>query len=117
MRSSQNSLLSIGDKPATLLKVTVLHGCFSRFLNYTIIPNRAKHHIFVYVLGVNLWVIETYENHLYDKGGKSKWHYVTITYNQTASTYTWRNRANLLWTLYPIENENLFTVGKRLSSL
>ena len=50
-------------------------------------------------------MIETYENHLYDKGGKSKWHYVTITYNQTASTYTWRNRANLLWTLYPIENE------------
>ena len=22
-------------KPATLLKVTLIHGCFSRFLNYT----------------------------------------------------------------------------------
>ena len=24
-----------GFKPATLLKLTLLHGCFSRFLNYT----------------------------------------------------------------------------------
>ena len=29
-------------KPATLLKVTLLHGCFSRFLNST---NGTKHHI------------------------------------------------------------------------
>ena len=98
--------------PATLLKVTLLHGCFSRVLNCKIDTSRAKHHIFAYVIGVNPWVIGTYENHLYDKGGKNNWHFVTITYNQTASTYTWRNRANVQWTLYPTENENLLTVGK-----
>ena len=31
--------------PATLLKVTILHGCFSRFLNWIIGPNCAKPHI------------------------------------------------------------------------
>ena len=29
-------------KPGTLLKVTLLHGCFSRFLNLQMITNRAK---------------------------------------------------------------------------
>ena len=35
--------------PCTLLKVTLLHGCFSHFLTYTnvirMLPNRAKHHM------------------------------------------------------------------------
>ena len=30
---------------ATLLKVTLLHRCFSRFLNGTNVPNRARHYI------------------------------------------------------------------------
>ena len=29
-------------KPATLLKVTLLHGCFSRFLNCKMVPNRIR---------------------------------------------------------------------------
>ena len=29
-------------QPATLLNVTLFHGCFSRFLNYTEVPNCAK---------------------------------------------------------------------------
>ena len=29
-------------QPATLLNVTLFHGCFSRFLNYTEVPNYAK---------------------------------------------------------------------------
>ena len=85
---------------------------FHVFKIVQLISNCAKYEIFIYVLGVNPWVIGTYENHLYDKKGKNNWHYVTITYNQKASTYTWRNRANVQWTLYPTENENLLTVGK-----
>ena len=30
-------------KPATLLKVTLLYRCFSRFLIVQMIPNRVKH--------------------------------------------------------------------------
>ena len=30
-------------KPATFLKLTLLHGCFLRFLNCTNRPNRAMH--------------------------------------------------------------------------
>ena len=32
-------------EPATLLKVTLLHGCFSRFYIVQIVPNRAKRHM------------------------------------------------------------------------
>ena len=34
----------VGFYPGTLLKVILLYGCFSRFLNCTIIPNLATHH-------------------------------------------------------------------------
>ena len=33
------------NKPATLLKITLLHRCFSRFKNCAKVPNRAKHHL------------------------------------------------------------------------
>ena len=38
-------LVKLQVQPATLLKVTLLHGCFSRFLNCKMVPNCAKHHI------------------------------------------------------------------------
>ena len=37
-------------KPAILLKVTLLQGGFSRFLNCTMVPNRAKHHIIITII-------------------------------------------------------------------
>ena len=33
------------NKPATLLKITLLHRCFSPFKNCAKVPNRAKHHL------------------------------------------------------------------------
>ena len=33
------------DKPATFLKITLLHRCFSRFKKCAKVPNRAKDHL------------------------------------------------------------------------
>ena len=43
-------------KPATLVKVTLLHGCFSRFLNYTNVAKSSKgsHLVKVLVLVINM---------------------------------------------------------------
>ena len=38
---------SVTFKPATLLKVTLFHGCLSRFLIWANSTNRAKHHRFL----------------------------------------------------------------------
>ena len=38
-------LLSAGFKPATLLKLTLLHECFHVFTIVQMVPNRAMHHI------------------------------------------------------------------------
>ena len=38
-----------GEKPETLLKVTLLDGCFSRFLIVDMVPNRAKHDNVTYI--------------------------------------------------------------------
>ena len=37
---------SVNFKPATLLKLTLLHGCFSRSLNSAEVSNCTMHHIF-----------------------------------------------------------------------
>ena len=57
------------------------------------------------------WLVGTYENLLYEIGGKNNRHYVTITYNETAAQYTWKKHANVQWTLYPTENQLELTVG------
>ena len=45
-------------KPAILLKVTILHGCFSRFLNFTNgTKSPAKHHIWFFLATFFLVVI------------------------------------------------------------
>ena len=33
-----------GSNTSSVLKATLPHECFPRFLNYTMVPNRAKHH-------------------------------------------------------------------------
>ena len=57
------------------------------------------------------WFVGTFENHLYDNGGKNNWHYVTITYDQANDKYIWRNRAGRSWSLYATEKENELRVG------
>ena len=37
--------VTFSKKPATLLNVKLLHGCFSSFLIVQMVPNRAMHHI------------------------------------------------------------------------
>jgi len=44
------------------------------------------------------FLVGTYENHLYDKGGKNDWHYVQIT-KLSATQVRWTNRAKATWTL------------------
>ena len=44
------------------------------------------------------FLVGTYENHLYDKGGKNDWHYVEIT-KVNATQVRWTNRAKATWTL------------------
>ena len=41
---------SVTFRPAILLKVTLLHGCFSRFLNVQMLPNCGKCHIYQKIL-------------------------------------------------------------------
>ena len=51
-------------QPATLLKLTLLHGCFllkltllhGRFLNVQMVPNRATHHLCLFILSTMLYV-------------------------------------------------------------
>jgi hypothetical protein len=43
-------------------------------------------------------LLGNYENHLYDKGGKNDWHYVTIN-KADDTTLKWSNRAGVSWTL------------------
>jgi hypothetical protein len=51
-----------------------------------------------------------YECHLYDKGGKNNWHYVTISkINDT--TYRWTNRAGVSWTLTTTSDNTILNVG------
>ena len=44
-------------EPATLLKETLLYGCFSCFWIVQIVPNHAKHHIYSYISQVYLYNI------------------------------------------------------------
>ena len=44
------------------------------------------------------FLVGNYENHLYDKGGKTDWHYVQIT-KVDATHLKWTNRAKASWTL------------------
>ena len=53
-------------KPATLLKLTLLHGCFSRFLNYTNGTKRATH--LIYLLNCNLLIHKTWSTDRYKLG-------------------------------------------------
>ena len=53
----------------------------------------------------------TFENHLYDDGGKNNFHSETITYNDANETYTWANRAGTQWTLYTTNTFNKLKVG------
>ena len=40
--------------PGTLLKVTLLHGSFSRFLIVPVVPNRAKRLIWYHLLKIEM---------------------------------------------------------------
>ena len=46
MKNTHEGVLLLVKLPASLLKLTLLYGCFSRFLNFKLqtVPNRAKHH-------------------------------------------------------------------------
>ena len=53
-----------------------------------------------------------FESHRHDgTSAKNNWHFVTITYNADQGTYTWKNKANRQWTLYPSSVENVLKVG------
>ena len=49
-------LVSVRLTPATLLKVTLFHGCFLGFLNCTNMPNHAKYHYRKIVPGTGTFV-------------------------------------------------------------
>eukprot|EP00755_Sulcionema_specki_P002175 Sspe_Gene.118210::Locus_111052_Transcript_1_1_Confidence_1.000_Length_902::g.118210::m.118210 len=52
-----------------------------------------------------------FECHMYDKGGKNDWHYVTIT--ETApEEYLWRNKAGVEWKLKGTADPNVLAVGR-----
>jgi len=53
----------------------------------------------------------TYECHLYDKGGKNDWHYVTIESTGKANEYKWWNQAGATWTLTWQPETATFAVG------
>ena len=40
-------IVKLQAKACNLLKVTLIHGCFSRFLNCTMVPNHETHLIYV----------------------------------------------------------------------
>ena len=40
------------------------------------------------------------------------WHYVTITYNPENTTYTWENKANKRWPMYPTNKTDELRVGE-----
>ncbi len=56
-------------------------------------------------------VAGNYECHLYDKGGKNDWHYVTIT-KVSDTNYKWTNRAGISWTLSSTDNNAKLAVGQ-----
>ena len=81
-------------QPATLLKVTVLHACFSRFLNCTNCTKRATHHKFKMIMyssnpfkGVFKIILSAYK----DK--------VSILQNTPSRTYTFLWRVHRI---YPV---------------
>ena len=42
---------------------------------------------------------------LYPPARQNSWHFVTITWDEEKSEFTWRNRANRQWSLHPIEHD------------
>lgn len=54
-------------------------------------------------------LIGQYENHLFDQGGKSDWHYVTLS-DAGGNRLTWSNRAKVAWTLVMTADRRTLTV-------
>ena len=70
-------------------------------------------YLYIFISGANPLAIGEFENHKHDGTSiKNNWHYVTITYDPIAETYTWKNKANRKWSLYPTEDESILRVGR-----
>ena len=54
-------------------------------------------------------VVGKYECHLYDKGGKNNWHYVTVS-KGAGNTLIWKNRAGVQWTLEATPDKSVLDV-------
>jgi len=61
-------------------------------------------------------LVGEYENHQYDGPNKNKYHYVTITYDEHANSYKWKNRAGVSWVLFPSKISNILNVGNNIYS-
>lgn len=58
----------------------------------------------------NVDIAGTYENNLYDSGGKNGWHYVEIT-KVDDNQFLWTNQAGASWTLTQASSPGVFDVG------
>lgn len=56
-------------------------------------------------------VLGNYECHLYDKGGKNDWHYVTVS-KVNDTTLKWTNRAKVSWLLSQTADKTVLDVSK-----
>lgn len=59
---------------------------------------------------VNSLIPGDYECHLFDKGGKNDWHYVTVS-KVNDTTLRWTNRAGVAWTLGATSDKTKLNVG------
>ena len=79
--------------------------------NQKLIDESASHGAIPKPIPIVKSILGNYENHLYDRGGKNDWHYVTVS-QIDETTLEWRNRAGVAWRLKTTPNKEILNVER-----